>query len=244
MLFNGEDELYKYVFDTSKARSILLISLLDSIKVFSVFCWVTQSAIAGNSFTPSLPAEKEKVVEVRGKESVVQELNMGPDATDLWRKIQQLIATPKVIADFSKLVSILNLSITDPIDSVSPAKPGLQWRYDAKIEPYRYMVERISYSILNDNYDINGRAAVLVLFFSSEGSCITSSEVRRVYGGGSIGTSVHSRYRPSSGPDTAGLMFSESYKEQSSPIERAELIFNYRYNGCVREITVSQRIIE
>ena len=218
---------------------------LTFVTLSMVLLWsLHREATADNLIFPASPSAPEKVIQVRGEESIVQELNMGPGVTEFWRKVQILIANREDIQDFSKLVKLLGLTITDPIDAVTPKKPGLQGLHSIKTESYGNIVESIGYGISRDVYDPNKRVIGFRLELFSQNSCISSEEVRRIYGKGLIGTSVHDMVKPDSGPDTAGYSFSESYGEELSNVRRSPLVFNYHQNGCLWRISLSQPVAE
>jgi len=185
------------------------------------------------------------MVQVRGKESIVEELNMGPDATELWRKIQYLVAHLDEIQDFSKLVKLFDLTITDPIDTVSPRKPGVQRRYDIKGGRDSYLFESIGYGIGQNSIDKNKRGIGFTLDFYLNGICISNSEVRRVYGKGSVGIPTHAAQSFYSNPaELAGLMFSEAYGEQDPNGRNAPIVFSYVNSGCLKRIQFVEPISE
>ncbi|WP_211474931.1 hypothetical protein [Collimonas humicola] len=206
--------------------------------ILIVLLGATQTAIAETPIIPVVPSSPENIVQVRGKESVVQELNMGPDATELWHKLQHLVANLDDIQDFSKLVKLFNLTITDPVDAVSAKKPGFQGRNDIK----NYMMKQVGYGITPDFQDKNKRVVKFSVYLYLDNICISSSEVRRVYGKGVIGipTGV-SQYLYS---DTTGLRFSEAYGKQTPQGRNAPLIFSYMSSGCLESVDFQQPVIE
>ena len=210
------------------AIALMLFSLSESVK-------------ANNVVIPIISSVSERVVQTRGRESVVQELNMGPDATDLWHKIQYLIAHLEDIQDFSKLVALFNFSITDPVDEVSPKKPGIQGRYDVKGS---YMFENVDYKIGNYSNNKNKRAIGFSIHFYLNAICISASEVRRIYGRGYVGIPNHDGVPPDLYVETAGLMFSEAYGTENLKDRHPPIVFSYMNSGCLKDISFVQPITE
>jgi len=199
---------------------------------------VSQLAIADNVIIPVAPPTPEQIIQVRGRESIVQELNMGPDATELWHKIRYLTAHLDDIQDFSKLVKFFDLTIADPIDAVSPKKPGFQGRYDIK----NYMLKQVGYGIAPDFQNKNKRVVKFSFHFSLDNICISNSEVRRIYGKGIIG--IPTDVPQSLYSETTGLRFSEAYGKQTPQGRDAPLIFSYVNSGCLESVHFQQPISE
>jgi hypothetical protein len=193
-------------------------------------------------FINRVDADPQRVSQVRGNDSIVQELNIGPVATEFWKKIQNLAADLTQIQDFSKLIALFELTVTDPVDSVSPRLPGVQQRNDIKGNPNPRILRQVGYGISRDPYNKRERVVKFILAFDLNQICLGSGEIRRVYGDGIVAIEGHSPKPEYFYKQTAGLRFSEAYGANAQEIRRAPLVFTYANSGCLDLVEFQQAV--
>lgn len=189
-----------------------------------------------------IPQAVDKVVQVRGHDSIVEELNMGPISTEYWRKLQALIAHPEWLEDFPKIVDLFGLTITDPVDAVDVKSQEIRSRFDIKDERYGNMTS-ITYGVTKDHYDENSRVIRFTFVLDANNICITNSEVRAIYGRGSVGVMAHWDIPPEVKADPIGFRFSEAYGKPIEKIRRSPVAFAYSPSGCLWQVSL-QRPVE
>ncbi|MEK7891161.1 hypothetical protein AAB992_29055 [Burkholderia contaminans] len=187
------------------------------------------------------PMAAERAVQVRGQDSIIEELNMGPASTDFWRRLQKLINNPDYLDDFSKIVDILNLTIDRPVNFITPKTAGYVSRRDARDEYYRD-ISFISYGISKDQYDSGIRLIGLTLQIDISQICIAASEVHRIFGAGYISVMTLGISRPEVVAEPEGFRFFESYGESVEKIRRSPVHFAFSPGGCLYEVDL-QKII-
>jgi hypothetical protein len=178
--------------------------------------------------------QPERTMQVRGQEVIVQDLVMGPEATALWKKIQQLIEEPD-IRDFGKLISMFDLRITQPIDAVDWRKPGSAKRSD--ITSSNLMITGGVYDIVTIDRGPNQKKRILSfgLKFDIHKFCLTKPEIQR-------------RYTVLTGAESAGvhspqfLWSDKTGTEHNFPLVNKSGAFSVAASGCVTEFHKLQQL--
>lgn len=190
----------------------------------------------------SAPSSARIVTQTDGKESIIEELSLGPPATELWRKIQRIVADPSYLRDFPKLINDFDFKISDPLDAVSPIKPGFQRRADIKAGP---LLKSVEYAIYLD--PTTGQPAkryfLLRLVLETRAICISSDQVQRTYGQGTIQYLVDGwgPRNPNDGP--SGYEHTRAYGTDLS-IWRIPLAFFFQASGCLQTVRIQQPLSE
>lgn len=100
--------------------------------LFACFLFLASAdAYAGSPLYPMANSLIGKSSEEIPGKPIEERLVMGPISAKFWSKIQMIVADDDYIMNFPKLVDLFNLHIKEPIDAVSPNRPGIQSRRDA-----------------------------------------------------------------------------------------------------------------
>lgn len=195
------------------------------------FCTVIHAQpLPQNQLTsPSATNNKaERTRLVRGQAVVVQELVMGPEATELWRKIQQLIVEPE-LKDLSKLMQTFDLKITEPMDLVDWTKSGSVHRRD--ITSSKRLVTKGRYGMFDETKTRNRRILYLDFEFDISQFCLTKPEIQRLYATGWESAPVHS---------PQFLWDDKTGTDHSFPLSNAKASFRVSAGGCITEYGATQ----
>lgn len=191
------------------------------------------SNVSGDASPPSVP---ERTVSVRGQQALTEELILSPDATDLWRRIQALIAHPDWMLDFATTVKALNLTVVDPPKGAE-LRPDSH--YNAEDHTY-YAIQQFGLGVSRDAED--PPAQHLSFRLDPNAICISPQEVRRVYGHGEIGVPSHGGVPKAYLEDPTGAMFSEAYGEPVRKRYGRPVVFSYGRSGCLDGVTLLRRL--
>lgn len=129
------------------------------------------------------PSLSPNLVLVRGQESIVAEINMGPQATTLWKKIQAVIAEPD-LTDFSTLVRVFDLQITRPVDAVDWRKSEIQIRHDIRGAGSSNLISSGRYGVGISSDEQRQKFVLFELELDVKEICLSKLEIQRVYGKG------------------------------------------------------------
>jgi len=221
-LANG-DEMTSY----SRTRQIPTHSLRIGAWTSFVLAWcLGTTALAAT--TDGLPAAPEKVVLVRGQDSIVQELNIGPEATTLWREIQKFVASGADITEFSKLVAQFQLRVQNPINEIGPTESQPHFRRD--FSGWSGMISGGEYGVGVSSDAGVKKFVTFSIELDNSKICISESEVKRVYGYTFPSLPTHLSYAHAKDP--TGVPHGLGYKVASSP--NAGFGFNINKSGCVK----------
>lgn len=193
----------------------------------------TSSNVSGDTSSPSVP---ERIVSVRGQQALTEELILPPDATDLWRRIQALIANPDWMVDFATTVKALNLTVVDPPKG---AELRPDFHYNAEDHTY-YAIQQFGLGVSRDAED--SPAQRLSFRLDPNAICISPQEVRRVYGSGEIGVPSHGGVPKAYVENPTGAIFSEAYGEPVRKRYGWPVVFSYGRSGCLDGVTLLRRL--
>lgn len=121
-------------------------------------------------------AKPPKIVILRGQDSQIAEINMGPEATDFWRRLQSLVEKPE-LKNFSRLVDILKLDIAHPVDWIDLDSPTAVWREDIKSKDY--FITGGSYGVGIASNEARQRFISIRLDLDLRLVCISKLEIQR-----------------------------------------------------------------
>lgn len=172
--------------------------------------------------------ESERTILIRGQEGVVQNLTMGPEATVLWRKIQQLIAAPE-IKDLRRLIEIFNLKITEPIDLIDWRKAGSAHRND--IASTSRLIARGKYGVFDQTANLNRKVLYFEMKFNISDFCLTKQEIQRQYVTGWEVAAFHSPQY---------FWNDKTGAEHGFPLTNTKASFRVSAGGCITEFTANQ----
>jgi hypothetical protein len=178
--------------------------------------------------------QPERTIQVRGQEVIIQDLVMGPEATALWKKIQQLIEEPD-IRDFGKLIPMFDLRITQPIDAVDWRKPGGARRSD--ITSTNLMITSGVYDVLTTVTGPNTKKRTLSfgLKFDIRKFCLTKPEVQRHY---TVWTEAES-----AGVHSPQFLWTDKTgTEHDFPLANKKGAFSVAGSGCITEFHKYQEV--
>ncbi|WP_345817710.1 hypothetical protein AAGS40_30390 (plasmid) [Paraburkholderia sp. PREW-6R] len=214
------------------------LSLYSQVKLVVYAALLLLAGLTRSGFAAE-DSPADRIVQVRGQDAVAEELVMGPKQTEFWFKLRSLIDHPEWINDFSRIVKLFDLTITDPVDVISADTPGFKARFDAKDEHF-FAMSSTQYGI---GPDIKGDGRVLSfeIDIHTEEICITDREVRRIYGRGVVGVASHWGVPPALAQDPTGVLYSVGYRSEGL-ISRAPISMSYAPSGCVENITFRQSV--
>jgi hypothetical protein len=186
------------------------------------------------------PLSTDHVVMVRGQESVVEELNMGPNSTVFWRSLQSLIEKPQRIFDFADIADLFHFSITQPVDYINEKSVAPVSRFDIK-DNYYYAMRSISYGIAFFHGDARKKFLSLYFTLDANAICISSSEVEARYGKGRTAVMMHGDVPSSFASEPIGLRFSEVYG-QHDQAANPDVVLTFSPGGCLYSVNINQSI--
>lgn len=144
--------------------------------LFSLFFLYHKNSNAQDAKNNS--AATEKIVDVRGRESIVEELNMGPEATELWRAIQIIVERKKPLT-LSELKEILKLNIKDEYLKLDFEKIPVKF---IMIEGgWRGQISEGRYGVGIDSSEEHKRFLGFNIKFNQNLICISKMEIRKLY---------------------------------------------------------------
>lgn len=161
--------------------------------------------------------------------SIVQDLVMGPEATLLWIRIQRLIDEPQ-LGDLSKVLVLLDLQVTLPMDEVDRNKPGAQFRNDLRDKRGLIKSARYGIGISSGPYP-KRRYFILNLSFDSALICLSKQEIQRVFSTQFEQNPVHSPYVM--WPDKAGTAHSFN-------LAGSNIWFQIAASGCATDLGMNR----
>jgi len=172
-----------------------------------------------------------RITLIRGKESYVQDLNLGPEGTALWKQIQAQIRDPE-LRDFSKVVQRFNLHTSLPLDDVDPRRAGVQVRQDIRGPGHPPLIRAGSYGVFVATDEARTRFVSLRLELDIAEVCLTKPEIQRVYGKGvdtapGLGAGLHL-------PDQTGRSHGTGLLP---PLKGA---FDFAASGCTKQFSMIQ----
>ena len=169
--------------------------------------------------------------------STPQLIELGPAQTRFWKRLQTLIANKQRLDSVDQIADVLNVTFVKPsmVDTDNADKFGVR---KLVIENGDQIIKDISYSTVKQNIKRKG----IGMGFSLGLFCLTSAEVHRVYGWGTIGMANHQLpfsekliHKPEERfTGTAGLRFVEVYEKPTS------VVFSYANSGCLEHLTIEQ----
>ncbi|WP_042586018.1 hypothetical protein [Burkholderia sp. MSHR3999] len=166
---------------------------------------------------------------------------MGPEQTEFWLKLRSLIDHPEWIEDFSRIVKLFGLTITEPMDAITIDTPGIKSRHDARDLRY-FSIKTLSYRIAPDDYEKNLRVLRLQMQLNLDQICITDQAVRRIYGHGYTQVPSHGEVMPGLQADPTGVLYFGAYGGEQNKPGRAPWSIVYLASGCAMTVTL-QRLL-
>jgi hypothetical protein len=183
----------------------------------------------------------EKIIRIGGYESIVQEITMGPSATDFWRRLQKLVLHRELLEDFSNIAQLFQLTVHD--EASVPASPaGVFERTQIADERFRAMNE-ISYSASRDSHDRKLMHYQFKFDTNLIHFCATASEFRRFFGKGQI-FPMNQFYPASVQSDPTGTPFGEGYITAVDQVDTEILLLEYFASGCLSRVTFIHTTVE
>jgi hypothetical protein len=176
----------------------------------------------------------EKTIRISGHESIVQEITMGPSATDFWRRLQKLVLHRELLEDFSNIAQLFQLTVHD--EANAPASPaGVIKRMRIADEKFRAM-NKISYSASRDSHDRTLMHYQFEFDTNLIHFCATASEFRRFFGKGDT-FPMNQRHPASVQDDPTGIPFGEVYITTLDQVDTEILLLEYFASGCLSRVT-------
>ena len=175
-------------------------------------------------------AAAPKITNVRGIDSVIEEVNLGPEGTLLWRSIQALIMNPE-LKDFSKLVDLFYLIVEKPIDAVSWKESESNFRND--IVGRRKLITGGRYGVGISSDKESKKFIVFSIRFDLHRVCLSKLEIQRVYG---KGLDIH----PTDAPNT--LLQDQTGYSHGLSIAPNPGGFDIAPSGCAVGFSVTQGV--
>jgi hypothetical protein len=178
--------------------------------------------------------QPERTTQVRGQEVIVQDLVMGPEATALWKQIQQILEEPD-IRDFGKIIPMFDLRITQPIDAVDWRKPGSAKRSD--ITSSNLMITGGVYDIVTIDRGPNSKKRILSfgLKFDIHKFCLTKPEIQQHY--------IVLTEAESAGVHSPQFLWSDKTgTEHNFPLANKSGAFRVAGSGCIMEFYKYQEL--
>ncbi|MBN3759530.1 hypothetical protein [Burkholderia sp. Ac-20365] len=182
----------------------------------------------------------EEFVLVRGRNALIETLHMGPDQTEFWLRLRSLMDHPDLITDFQQIVSLFDLTVTDPVDSITLQTQGFASRRDA-IDQHFFIITSLRYGITDDDLHNNERLISLYIEINNEQICITDQTIERIYGSDNLRVSSHWNVPPTLQTDPTGVRYSQGL---GGEISRAPIVLTYVPSGCLKNITFQKFIKE
>jgi hypothetical protein len=217
--------------------------------IFWIFSCVGLSTALAQQFIPRAPmgaqalestyvkeiyGKPERVIQVRGEEAIVQNLVMGPEATQLWRRIQTLIASPD-IRDIDKLVRLFELQLNEKSKPLDWRDPKVAYGSGAEYSDKSSLIEKARFGIgLSSGPYPKSRFLTFSLKFDLNNFCLSKQEIQRIYPTGDEVTGTH--FEHVMWPDKTG-------RDHGFPITSGGRGgFRITASGCTINFSVSQTI--
>ncbi|SAL00392.1 hypothetical protein [Caballeronia ptereochthonis] len=186
--------------------------------------------------------DSEAVVQVLGRDSIVEQLNMGPNATAFWRDLQAFMSHLEMLEDFSKIAHLFGFTVKDRLDLIIPTTPVPAYRSDISDGKYQ-VAQNIEYRVLSDGRTDKVRIIKLTMTLDVNRICLSALEVRRVFGRGKVYAMVPGWVPPEPQASVfAGAIFGELYGDATDKVNSNKLSIVYAASGCVADIFF-QRVI-
>jgi hypothetical protein len=178
---------------------------------------------------PKVPARN---AEIRGQEVIVQDLIMGIEATQLWKKIQTLLAMDS-IKDFAKLAEMFELVPNKPIEEMTLSQ--VDSMRQGMMRSKNWLIKSANYSLTHTPVTAGSKEYEYRLHFDitldPANICITKQEVERLY---SFAWEMSPTHTPPYQNKTGWPHVVQLTNRQGG--------FNVFASGCVRTIGKSQAL--
>ena len=183
--------------------------------------------------------DRAEVVATRGKDSLIEKIEMGPAATEKWRQIQALIAKPEQLRSFSALIALFDLNTKKPSDQLDSSPDGGKYRVDAE-DSKSSIIRTFDYWVRCDDARNFGCDGVLKMYFFIENICISNMEVRRLYGEPNrIGVASHGAVPKEVADNPVGFGFGYTelrYAPVPNSRRKFSVAFSFAPSGCAKMI--------
>lgn len=127
---------------------------------------------------PESAIAEPKISIVNGQESYIQELNMGPEQTEFWKRIQILTDEPDLM-NFPRISEILKLDLKEPLDYIDIPTARPKFRKDIKSKDW--FIASGHYGVGISSNEQRQRFLSLEIYFDLSRICITKDEIVRRY---------------------------------------------------------------
>ena len=187
-----------------------------------------------STYVKEIYGKPERVIQVRGEEAIVQNLVMGPEATQLWRRIQTLISDPD-IRDMDKLIKLFDLQPLEKPKNFDWRDPKVEYGSGAEYKNSTHLIEnaRFGIGLSSGNYP-KQKFLTFRLNFNRMNFCLSKQEIQRLYPTGGEIAGAHSEHVM--WPDKTG-------RDHGFPIVTVGGGgFRIAASGCATDFSMSQTI--
>ena len=198
------------------------------------------AAISGEPLYVGAPLSNKKIIDGEQDLGLKENLVLGPISLTFWEKIQKIISNDDYIMNFALLAELLELQFEEPVDAVSPEKPGYRSRRDATEKTLR--IKTMGYGIVQNAENPKARDVALAIDLDLNQICITAAEVERVFGKGRISITPHEMGVAKTNGSPIETNYSAAYPRESTKAGIPPLVFSYAYSGCVKSISMHKML--
>jgi hypothetical protein len=202
--------------------------------MYLLACMLISNVASAQSLQATPKPNPAKIIQVRSKPALVQELTMGPEGYELWTKIQELIEQPD-LKDFARLVTHFDLQTKEPLDAVNWQFMHAGRRDDIKGKQHNPMIKAGRYGVGGLYPAPKTRQIFFEMTFDINQFCLSKQEIQRLYPTGWESAPTHS---PNWGSQqNIGFYHGFGLKGRAGG-------FGISASGCAVEFSISQNLEE
>jgi hypothetical protein len=210
------------------------------ILIGAFFLLACSTAISGEPLYAGAPLSIRKTIDEEQGLGLKEILVMGPTSSAFWAKVQKIISNDDYIMNFALLAELLELQFEEPVDAVSPEKPGYRSRRDATEKTLR--IKTMGYGVVQNAENPKARDVALAIDLDLNQICIAAAEVERVFGKGRIAITPHEIGVAKTNGGPIETNYSVAYPRESMKAGIPPLVFSYAYSGCVKSISMHKML--